>query len=91
MWQLLQRSASRDLLWDRAKLLEEKNQSITELEKELSHYKQEAAVSKTMVDHPQMALEETKAILEASEAKYADYRAEKEPMISKLQQDLTEA
>ena len=62
---------------EKDKLSEEKRQSTTKLEKELSHYKEGAVVSKTMVDHTQKILEETKSKLEASEAKYVDYRAEK--------------
>ena len=69
--------------------LEEKNQSLAELEKQMSQYKQDAAVAIERADHAQTTLDEKKAQLEASESIYTNYRTEKEAVVAKLQQDLS--
>jgi len=71
--------------------LEGKNQSIIELETEVTRLRQDAAVSRTKLDQSQKTLDETKSNLETSKAEYAAYQAEKEPLIRQLQQDLTES
>lgn len=71
--------------------LEDKDQIISGFEEELSRYKQESAIANTTLNHARTTLEETNVKLEASERRHDEYRAEQEPVISQLQQGLTEA
>ena len=64
--------------------LEEKCQSLTELEKSVWQYKNKASVAQTEVS-------EIKTKLESEELEYSKYREDKESILYKLQQDLAEA
>jgi len=68
-----------------------RNRSISELEDKVSQFKQDAAFAMVDANHTRSTLEDVKAQLKACEIKFATYCAEKNPLISKLQQDLTDA
>ncbi|KAL7543567.1 hypothetical protein ACHAWF_007415 [Thalassiosira exigua] len=73
-----------------AEQLERSSRKIAELEERLSQSKESAAVASERADSTRAALEDTKARLEASERMHVEYREEKDPLISKLRQDLSD-
>ena len=80
--QLLQSDVDR-----KDELLQKKNQTITNLEGQMSQYKQDVAVATTNANHTQSSLDLIKVQLQESTTKYESDRVEME----KLQQELTES
>jgi len=72
------------------KLLKDKATHISELEQQVSQYKQDAATATTNANHAQLVLSESKSQLQDCESKYETYRVDTDASISKLQQELVD-
>ena len=70
------------------KLLKVKTTHISDLEQQVSQYKQDAAIATTNANHAQLALTECKSQLQHCESKYETYRVDTDASTSKLQQEL---